>query len=51
MLIAYVVIGISQLIVNSIAQDSEAPLYITCFWLIPFCDFTRWIRKQRNRRK
>jgi hypothetical protein len=48
MLIAYVVIGISQLIVYNIASDSEAPMYITCFWMLPFIDFiNRWIRNRK----
>ncbi len=49
MLIAYVMIGISQLAVNTISSNSEVPLYITCFWLIPFCDFTRWIRRRKDK--
>lgn len=31
----YLIIGIIQLIINSLAKDEEAPLYVTCFWMIP----------------
>ena len=42
-LITYLVIGFIQLIIHSICKDDEAPLFFTCFWLIPFISFVNTI--------
>jgi len=42
-LITYLVIGFIQLIINSVCKNDEAPLYFTCFWLIPFIFFVNTI--------
>lgn len=41
MLVAYLLIGVLQLIINTFATGYEAPLYLTCFWLLPLLELRR----------
>jgi hypothetical protein len=50
-LITYVVIGLLQLIINTLATDSEIALLVTCFWMIPGLILINKIRKENERKK